>query len=135
MTEGGPFTGGTEMAKNWFVRCGMLTALLAVALFVTATAEAQRGRGNSQALKQMQQQQQQMMAYQAEYQKEMAKKDAEILAKYDLNKNGKIDPNERAAFEKYLRDVKSGKEPDPYASIKVDMTKVSGANNKKAAGT
>ncbi|HEX4130886.1 MAG TPA: hypothetical protein VHZ24_12660 [Pirellulales bacterium] len=47
-------------------------------------------------------------------------KDAELMKKYDLNKNGKIDGGEKPAWDKYWREVETGKTAHPYSTIKID---------------
>ena len=41
------------------------------------------------------------------------KKDQETMARFDLNKNGKIDASEKPAWDKFWRDVRTGKSRAP----------------------
>jgi type II secretory pathway pseudopilin PulG len=95
---------------------GVVLLALASWTIMSLSAEARRGPSKQQiqALQQQQQQQQQMAV---NLEKAKQKKDDEVMKRFDLNKNGKIDSNEKAPFDKYWRDVRLGKEPHPYASI------------------
>ena len=95
---------------------------MGLACLLTAdVAEAQRGRRlgpSPQQVKKMQEdmqfQQQEMMRVQAE----MAAKDKEIMARFDEDGNGKLFGKEKAKYDAYMRDVRFGREPNPYAGIK-----------------
>lgn len=100
-----------------------LICLLAVVVIVAAsssTADARR-RGPSPAQIKAAQEKQKAAAEQVQaYEAAKVKKDKEVLAKYDLNKNGKIDSTEQASWDKYWREVHLGKTPHPYTEIKID---------------
>ena len=102
-----------------------MTRVLALAAFLVAglalaapdQAFARRGGPSPQQIKAMQQYMQQQQQMQANLAKAQQKKDSEVIARFDTNGNGKIDSNEKPAWDKYWREVKAGKQPHPYASI------------------
>ena len=112
---------------------GMATLSLAlVAGLLVSPAAARRGISQAQikALQKKMQQQQQM---QQGLSKVQADRDKETMSKYDLNSNGKIDANEKPAWDKYWREVNMGKQPHPYSTITAD--EVSKAANPQATKT
>lgn len=111
-----------------------LTSVIAIAMtmILALDAHARGSRGPSpQQVKAAQEQMKQQQAMQAEYAKAQQKADADTIKRFDSNMNGKIDGTEKAAWDKYWRDVKSGKVAHPYASIKI--TPASTTSGKPAA--
>jgi hypothetical protein len=92
-------------------------AILTVAILsglCVSPAAAQRGRPSSAQMKQMQQQQQQQQQNMYGIQLVLEKRQKEVLAKYDLNGDGKLDAKEKPSYDKYMREVRSGKQPNPF---------------------
>ncbi len=112
----------------------MVTLATAFVVGLLASPAAAR-RGISQAqIKALQQKMQQQQQMQQGLAKVQAQKDQETISKYDLNSNGKIDANEKPAWDKYWREVRSGKEPHPYDSItQADVTKAANPQTSKTA--
>jgi hypothetical protein len=96
-------------------------------------AYARRGRGGpSPAQKKAQQEKaQEAAAMQKALLKARADKDKEILKRFDLNGNGKIDGTESGPWDKYWREVKLGTIPHPYSEIKLDKPAAKTASKKK----
>lgn len=93
-----------------------LAGLLAVVCLNWNGAVQARGRGNSYANRYFQQamrtQQQAYAKQQAAYQKDQQEKQAAFMKRFDTNGNGKIDGKEKAAANRYLRELELGKNPD-----------------------
>ena len=85
-------------------------------LMMVSSVEARGGMSTAQkkAIQAQMQQQQQM---QQNLTKAQQKKDQELMDRFDNNKNGKIDPSEKTAWDKYWRDVRLNKTPHPYSTI------------------
>lgn len=98
------------------ILCALALASLAFLSGPSGRVEARGGGGNQSQVK--------LLLAQAEMNAKIAaaqkKKDQEILARFDLNKNGKIDTTEKPAWDKFWRDVRTGKTPHPYDSL--DLT-------------
>jgi hypothetical protein len=116
-------------SRRW---AACVLGLASLGLLCCCTHQAQgRGRsgGNQQMMKMMQAQSQMNAQIAAAQQK----KDQETMARFDLNKNGKIDSSEKPAWDKFWREVRTGKTEHPYASL--DLTSKSSAStgnkNKK----
>lgn len=78
-------------------------------------AQCACGGGDGSAEMQM------MQAYEQEvmrYQKEVAEKEKEIVAEFDEDGNGKLLGKEKAKLAKYMHEVRQGKKPNPFASIR-----------------
>ena len=116
-------------ARRTFV-VALTFGLLALS-FGPSAALARRSGPSSAQIAAMKKQQQEQLQQQQNYQKAVQKRDAEVMARFDLNKNGKIDSNEKAPFDKYMRDIRLGKEPSPYASITAEEIKGTTADAKK----
>jgi type II secretory pathway pseudopilin PulG len=113
--------------------CMTTLATVFVAGLLVSPAAARRGISQAQ-IKAMQQKMQQQQQMQQGLGKVQAQKDQETISKYDLNSNGKIDVNEKPAWDKYWREVRSGKEPHPYDSITAaDVTKAANPQSTKTA--
>lgn len=52
-----------------------------------------------------------------EYQSDVVAKQQEIYSSFDANGNGNLEGPEKAKFDKYMRDVQSGKAPNPFAAL------------------
>ncbi|HEY5314026.1 MAG TPA: EF-hand domain-containing protein [Pirellulales bacterium] len=100
-------------------------------LLLASNAEARGGPSPAQkkAMQQYIQQQQQMQQNMAKAQQ---KRDKDLMDRFDLNKNGKIDVSEKTAYNKYWRDVRLGKIPHPYANITPAEINASPTTGKKA---
>jgi hypothetical protein len=85
-------------------------------LFIASIVEARGGPSPAQK-KAMQQYMQQQQLMQQNLAKAQQKRDKELMDRFDLNKNGKIDVAEKPTYDKFWRDVKSGKQPHPYSTI------------------
>jgi|LakMenEpi03Aug12_release.lakeMendotaPanAssembly.Ray.scaffolds.fasta_scaffold219336_2 hypothetical protein len=100
----------------WAVAVGLACLLTA------DVAEAQRrgrGRGpNPQQTKKMQEEMQFQQQEMQRVQNEVAAKEKELLAKFDENGDGKLSGAERSKYDKHLRDIRFGREPNPFADIK-----------------
>jgi len=104
----------------------LLLAALAGLTMLAPEAEAyQRRRPNPQAVRRQQEAvkkaQAQMKAYQEDvlrYQREMAAKNEEIMRRFDENGDGKLLGPEKSKYDRYMRQVKQGKEANPFADIK-----------------
>lgn len=91
------------------------TALVTLAI---NDVHARRGGGMSTAQKKaLMEQMQKQQQYQQNVATAKQKKDKQTFDRFDLNKNGKLDPNEKPAWDKFWRDVRLGKEPHPYSTI------------------
>lgn len=105
-------------------------ALIAIGL-TTGIAEARR-RGPSKAqLAAQKEKKEQAAAMKAAVSKAQKAKDAELMKKYDLNKNGKIDGNEKPSWDKFWREVDLGQIPHPYSTIKLDKDDLKTSASKK----
>jgi hypothetical protein len=94
--------------SRWRIFGLCLTLSFAFALPVVVSGQGRGRYGPSQA--QMQQYQKQLQQQQAAMQKEQERQQKAFLSRFDLNKNGKIDPGqEKAAADKYIREVNLGK--------------------------
>ena len=93
--------------------------ILPVIAMFTLIGEAQaRRRGPSpQQIKAAQEKQRAEQEAAQKYQAALDAKRREVFDRYDLNKNGKIDGTEKPMYDKYLREVKLGKQPDPLLAI------------------
>lgn len=114
--------------------------LPALVLLLLAAPEAQARRGYPSAAQIRAAQEQQRAQEEAEqkYQAALAAKRKEVLDRYDLNKNGKIDGPEKPLFDKYLREIKLGKQPDPLLQVpypKVEVKKSSSAGQRPGSAT
>jgi hypothetical protein len=106
---------------RWLGRWALPVAVGIGCLACADVAEAQRGRSRGPSQQQIRQMQQQMQRQQQEMmrvQAEMAAKDKEIMARFDEDGNGKLFGKEKAKYDAYMRDVRFGREPNPYAGIK-----------------
>jgi hypothetical protein len=111
------------LGNHLWAICGL--AFVILGLLCCSDQQAQgRGRsgGNQQVMKMMQAQAQMNVQITAAQQK----KDQETMARFDLNKNGKIDASEKPAWDKFWREVRTGKAEHPYASL--DLTSKSSAS-------
>jgi|688.fasta_scaffold1738033_1 hypothetical protein len=113
------------MARNEMPRLGRWASTAAVGfgcLVFTGVAEAQsRGRARGPSQQQIRQMQQQMQYQQQEMmrvQAETAAKQQELVAKFDENGDGKLFGKEKGKYDAYMRDVRLGREPNPFAGIK-----------------
>jgi hypothetical protein len=115
-------------------RLGWITLAVLAGIFVIQVddAMARRRRGPSPAQKEAKKEAQQEKTEAA---KALAKaqqaKDKEILKRFDVNKNGKIDGAESGPWDKFWRDVKLGNTPHPYSTIKIDADKDDKDTKKK----
>src|SRR5581483_7547851 len=106
-----------RMKTSWSMSVALAMAL-AGSLLMASSAQA-RGRGMSPAQKKaIQEKLQQQQQLQQNMEKAKAKKDQEVMDRFDTNKNGKIDPSEKTGYDKFWRDVRLGKTPHPYDTIK-----------------
>lgn len=101
-------------------RVRLLSLLLAagiVAAWCPPAAAARPRRPSAAQMKKMQQQMEYVQQEMMRYRNEMATKEKEIFSSYDENGNGKLEGAEKAKFNKYMGEVKSGKAPNPFSGI------------------
>lgn len=103
------------MRSTWLASLAVVIALSA-SLSIASVAEARGGPSPAQK-KAMQQYVQQQQLQAQNLAKAQQKRDKELMDRFDLNKNGKIDVAEKPYYDKYWRDVKLGKAPHPYSTI------------------
>lgn len=126
----------TEPMRHSLVTKLAFCVLPALAIIVLLGSEAQaRGRrGPSPAqIKAMQEQLKAQQEAEQKYQAAVQAKFKEVLDRYDLNKNGKIDGTEKPAYDKYLREVKLGKQADPILAIPYPKVEVKKSGSSTAA--
>jgi hypothetical protein len=110
-----------------------ICASVAVAILLTlgiGSAEARRGGPSAAQIAAMKAKAKEQQEQAAALEAAKTKKSQEILNRYDLNKNGKIDGTEHPAWDKYWREVKLGKEPDPYSDLKIEKPTSTTAKKK-----
>lgn len=122
-------------------RHGMLTcaaALLSVLLLtclLAPEAQARGRRGPSPAqIKAAQEKHKAEQEAEQKYQAALAAKQKEVLDRFDLNKNGKIDGAEKPLYDKYLREIKLGKQPDPLAAVPYPKVETKSSTTQKNTG-
>jgi hypothetical protein len=103
-------------------RIAMITAILVAAVSLSETAEAGRGRGRSRgpSPQQIQKMKEEMAYRQQEYtrvQTEVAAKEREIFQQFDENGDGRLFGAERSKYDKHMYEIRSGKAPNPLATI------------------
>jgi hypothetical protein len=103
------------MSPTWRTSLAVVIGLSG-SLFIASIAEARGGPSPAQK-KAMQQAMQQQQLMQTNLAKAQQKRDKELMDRFDLNKNGKIDVSEKPAYSKFWRDVNLGKTPHPYSTI------------------
>ncbi len=108
---------------------------MAIVSFLADEAQARRRGLSSAQIKAIQAQQKAEEEAEQKYQAAVYAKYKEILDRYDLNKNGKIDGTEKPMYDKYIRDIKLGKQPNPilqipYPKVEVPKTSKSGTTKK-----
>ena len=54
-----------------------------------------------------------------QYQTDFEAKQREIFTRYDENGNGHLEGAEKAKYDKYVRDVESGRAPNPFATLAI----------------
>jgi hypothetical protein len=115
------------------IRCVLRPAALAIlvaailgGLSVTPAA-AQRGRPSATQMKAMQQQYQQQQQNQFGLQLVLQQRQKDVYGKYDLNGDGKLDSKEKPAYDKYMREVRSGKQPNPFDPATVTQQEIDAA--------
>lgn len=88
--------------------------LLSLVVLATSTPPAfARGRGVNPYVRRMMQQQQKWFAQQMQaMQKQQEAEYKVFMARFDTNRNGRIDGKERAPAERYLRKLDAGEDPD-----------------------
>jgi hypothetical protein len=122
-----------RIARTFRFACIAALAAAFITLGLASPAAARRGysRGQIQALqKKMQQAQQQQQGLS----KVEAQRDQEMMSKYDLNGNGKIDGAEKPAWDKYWREVKLGNQPHPYSTItQAEVSKAANPSSKSSS--
>ena len=89
-------------------------AVLAWSVIVTDSYAAKRPNNVNNAQRQAQAKQkqaqiQQMQAQRKAQEDALKREQAEAIKQFDTNKNGKIDGDEKAPYEKYLREKRLGK--------------------------
>jgi type II secretory pathway pseudopilin PulG len=108
----------------------ILSAAILGGLSVTPAA-AQRGRPSAAQIKALQQQQTNYYGAQLVLQK----RQKDIYAKYDLNSDGKLDSKEKPPYDRYWREVRSGKQPNPLDPATVTQPEIDAAVKSAQATT
>lgn len=92
-------------------------AVLATLFVMSPAAEARPRKSNAARTKKMQEE----MAYrQREVQRvqtEWMAKEKEIFDQFDENKDGRLLGPEQSKYDKHMGEIRSGKAPNPFASI------------------
>jgi hypothetical protein len=110
---------GRPVALAWF--------MAAILLGLSATPAAAQRRMSAAQMQKIQQQMQQQQQNQIGLQLVLQKRQKEIYAKYDLNSDGKLDFKEKPPYDKYWRDVKAGKQPNPVDPATVTQQEIDAA--------
>lgn len=107
-------------ARQTGVRGLLLTTLLAVGVvgaWCHPAIAARPRRPSAAQIKKLQQQMEYVQAEMMRYRNEMAMKEKEIFTSHDENGNGKLEGAEKAKFNKYMGEVRSGKVANPFSAI------------------
>lgn len=95
----------------------LLIAVVIVGVWCHPAAASRPRRPSASQIKKMREQMEYVQAEMMRYRNEMATKEKEIFTSYDENGNGKLEGAEKAKYNKYLGEVKSGKAPNPFSGI------------------
>jgi hypothetical protein len=118
-------------------KLGLAAVLAAAALSLGAADAHARGRGNSAMTRfyrqAWQKQAQEMSKQMAADQKAQQEKQAAFMKRFDTNGNGKIDGKEKAAANRYLRELELGKNPDKGYSSGFSAQPSSSSSSKPKA--